>query len=134
MVPNDATQPPPIAREDKGGSPAAQDSLGGSRRVFRGHDERHSLRVPGAIPGSNRRRTDKRRDDRCLLHGDRKSAEATEQMIRICQAEPPNMRVQRTRSSASPPHSPLTRYPLGGSSYRPRESTECGMWSRGAAS
>src|SRR5262245_30556500 len=26
----------------------------------------------------------------------------------------PNMRVQRTRSSASPPHSPLTRYPLGG--------------------
>ena len=25
----------------------------------------------------------------------------------------PNMRVQRTRSSASPPHSPLTRYPLG---------------------
>jgi len=27
--------------------------------------------------------------------------------------EPPNMRVQRTRSSASPPHSPLTRGPLG---------------------
>jgi len=27
---------------------------------------------------------------------------------------PPNMRVQRTRSSASPPHSPLTRGPLGG--------------------
>ena len=27
---------------------------------------------------------------------------------------PPNMRVQRTRSSASPPHSPLTRSPLGG--------------------
>ena len=27
---------------------------------------------------------------------------------------PPNMRVQRTRSSASPPRSPLTRYPLGG--------------------
>jgi hypothetical protein len=26
----------------------------------------------------------------------------------------PNTRVQRTRSSASPPHSPLTRYPLGG--------------------
>ena len=26
----------------------------------------------------------------------------------------PNMRVQRTRSSASPPHSPLTRHPLGG--------------------
>jgi hypothetical protein len=26
----------------------------------------------------------------------------------------PNMRVQRTRSSASPPHSPLTRGPLGG--------------------
>ena len=26
---------------------------------------------------------------------------------------PPNMRVQRTRSSASPPRSPLTRYPLG---------------------
>ncbi len=25
----------------------------------------------------------------------------------------PNRRVQRTRSSASPPHSPLTRYPLG---------------------
>ena len=25
----------------------------------------------------------------------------------------PNMRVQRTRSSASPPHSPLTRHPLG---------------------
>jgi len=25
----------------------------------------------------------------------------------------PNMRVQRTRSSASPPHSPLTRWPLG---------------------
>jgi len=25
----------------------------------------------------------------------------------------PNMRVQRTRSSASPPHSPLTRRPLG---------------------
>jgi len=28
-------------------------------------------------------------------------------------AVPPNMRVQRTRSSASPPHSPLTRGPLG---------------------
>ena len=26
---------------------------------------------------------------------------------------PPNIRVQRTRSSASPPHSPLTRGPLG---------------------
>jgi hypothetical protein len=26
----------------------------------------------------------------------------------------PNTRVQRTRSSASPPHSPLTRHPLGG--------------------
>jgi hypothetical protein len=26
---------------------------------------------------------------------------------------PPNMRVHRTRSSASPPHSPLTHYPLG---------------------
>ena len=26
----------------------------------------------------------------------------------------PNTRVQRTRSSASPPHSPLTRRPLGG--------------------
>ena len=26
----------------------------------------------------------------------------------------PNMRVQRTRSSPSAPHSPLTRYPLGG--------------------
>jgi len=26
---------------------------------------------------------------------------------------PANMRVQRTRSSASPPHSPLTRWPLG---------------------
>ena len=26
----------------------------------------------------------------------------------------PNIRVQRTRSSASPPHSPLTRHPLGG--------------------
>ena len=26
---------------------------------------------------------------------------------------PPNTRVQRTRSSASPPHSPLTRRPLG---------------------
>ena len=26
---------------------------------------------------------------------------------------PPNTRVQRTRSSPSPPHSPLTRYPLG---------------------
>src|SRR5947208_3309951 len=25
----------------------------------------------------------------------------------------PNPRVQRTRSSASPPHSPLTRHPLG---------------------
>ena len=25
----------------------------------------------------------------------------------------PNKRVQRTRSSASPPHSPLTRRPLG---------------------
>ena len=25
----------------------------------------------------------------------------------------PNTRVQRTRSSASPPHSPLTRSPLG---------------------
>ena len=25
----------------------------------------------------------------------------------------PNTRVQRTRSSASPPHSPLTRHPLG---------------------
>src|SRR6476659_2102727 len=30
----------------------------------------------------------------------------------------PNMRVQRTRSSASPPHSPLTRYPLGGLTLR----------------
>ena len=29
----------------------------------------------------------------------------------------PNMRVQRTRSSASPPHSPLTRRPLGGSDW-----------------
>ena len=28
-------------------------------------------------------------------------------------ATPPNTRVQRTRSSASPPHSPLTRRPLG---------------------
>ena len=28
----------------------------------------------------------------------------------------PNMRVQRTRSSASPPRSPLTRWPLGGGS------------------
>jgi hypothetical protein len=27
----------------------------------------------------------------------------------------PNTRVQRTRSSPSAPHSPLTRYPLGGS-------------------
>ena len=27
---------------------------------------------------------------------------------------PSNTRVQRTRSSASPPHSPLTRRPLGG--------------------
>jgi hypothetical protein len=29
-------------------------------------------------------------------------------------AQRPNTRVQRTRSSASPPHSPLTRSPLGG--------------------
>ena len=29
-------------------------------------------------------------------------------------SQPPNMRVQRTRSSASPPRSPLTRGPLGG--------------------
>jgi hypothetical protein len=29
----------------------------------------------------------------------------------------PNMRVQRTRSSASPPHSPLTRSPLGLTGY-----------------
>ena len=28
-------------------------------------------------------------------------------------SRPPNMRVQRTRSSASTPHSPLTRHPLG---------------------
>ena len=28
-------------------------------------------------------------------------------------SQPPNTRVQRTRSSASPPHSPLTRRPLG---------------------
>jgi hypothetical protein len=28
-------------------------------------------------------------------------------------ASPPNMRVQRTRSSPSAPHSPLTRHPLG---------------------
>ena len=28
----------------------------------------------------------------------------------------PNTRVQRTRSSPSPPHSPLTRYPLGAGS------------------
>ena len=28
-------------------------------------------------------------------------------------SQPPNTRVQRTRSSASPPRSPLTRYPLG---------------------
>ncbi len=33
---------------------------------------------------------------------------------------PPNTRVQRTRSSASPPHSPLTRYPLGGPQDRMR--------------
>src|SRR5689334_20676762 len=32
---------------------------------------------------------------------------------RTAQLGPPNMRVQRTRSSASPPHSPLTRRPLG---------------------
>ena len=32
----------------------------------------------------------------------------------------PNTRVQRTRSSASPPHSPLTRNPLGGSFRSPR--------------
>jgi len=29
---------------------------------------------------------------------------------------PPNMRVQRTRSSPSAPHSPLTRWPLGNAS------------------
>jgi hypothetical protein len=31
---------------------------------------------------------------------------------------PPNMRVQRTRSSASPPRSPLTHRPLGGMKRR----------------
>jgi hypothetical protein len=30
---------------------------------------------------------------------------------------PPNTRVQRTRSSASPPHSPLTRNPLGSAKF-----------------
>jgi hypothetical protein len=29
----------------------------------------------------------------------------------------PNTRMQRTRSSASPPHSPLTRCPLGGPNH-----------------
>jgi hypothetical protein len=29
------------------------------------------------------------------------------------EAAPPNTRVQRTRSSASPPHPPLSRQPLG---------------------
>jgi len=32
---------------------------------------------------------------------------------------PPNMRVQRTRSSPSAPHSPLTRWPLGGWNVMP---------------
>jgi len=32
---------------------------------------------------------------------------------RVFGMRPPNTRVQRTRSSASPPHSPLTRHPLG---------------------
>ena len=41
----------------------------------------------------------------------------------------PNMRVQRTRSSASPPHSPLTRRPLGShgpctSAAQPRARSE----------
>ena len=36
---------------------------------------------------------------------------------------PPNMRVQRTRSSASPPRSPLTRHPLGGRSLDTGETT-----------
>jgi hypothetical protein len=38
----------------------------------------------------------------------------TELPARLSASPPPNTRVQRTRSSASPPHSPLTRYPLGG--------------------
>ena len=36
---------------------------------------------------------------------------------------PPNMRVQRTRSSASPLRSPLTRHPFGVMRYR----TACSM-------
>ena len=34
-------------------------------------------------------------------------------MVSVANRRPPNMRVQRTRSSPSAPHSPLTRYPLG---------------------
>ena len=38
----------------------------------------------------------------------------TSRSLKSVGALPPNKRVQRTRSSASPPHSPLTRHPLGG--------------------
>ena len=34
----------------------------------------------------------------------------------------PNTRVQRTRSSASPPHTPLTRHPLGSRVAREQHS------------
>jgi TonB family protein len=34
--------------------------------------------------------------------------------LMVASSSLPKTRVQRTRSSASPPHSPLTRYPLGG--------------------
>ena len=37
----------------------------------------------------------------------------------------PNTRVQRTRSSASPPHSPLTRHPLGGFKRQRLSGNEC---------
>src|SRR4051812_25720645 len=39
---------------------------------------------------------------------------APKRLSMVSRLRPPNPRVQRTRSSASPPHSPLTRHPLGG--------------------
>ena len=38
------------------------------------------------------------------------------------------MRVQRTRSSASPPHSPLTRHPLGGFKRQRLSGNEVLSW------
>ena len=44
-------------------------------------------------------------------------------LVRRSSSVPPNMRVQRTRSSPSALRSPLTRHPLGGRSSRQRLSS-----------